>query len=292
MTEQFVDFTGFPELPTYEADWVAVYMEPIVQSGERITIGVVATDGAAIDGQLAISEKMLQCLYGDSAAGMRTMMELALQRALKFARSGFKGQFSPGMHGVSISKKRHGLGDDLDDIILQGISLTSSLCDLHANDGTQDEHERTAYWCRFKTAMEKINAGLVPYFGKPVEVTIRGSTIPLPCDYFSSRLAVNICGLQPGYRLTQLFDAASSRLARLEQLKNHDALIAHGQKASLLLVAPPAEQQDRLKPSVRRKFEERILLLQDMADNKSFNLLTVPSPIEGARIIDKLERAA
>ncbi|WP_408596624.1 hypothetical protein [Pseudomonas sp. PLMAX] len=292
MIEQETDFTGFPDLPSYHADWAAVYMEPIVQSGERLTIGVVATDGNELAGQLAISEKAMECLYGEAAPGMRAMMELALQRALEFAGSGFNGVFSSGIHGVSISKRREGIGEDLDDIILQGVSLTSSLCDLHADGVAVNGYDRTSYWQRMRVAMARVNPGLARNFGQHVPVIIKGAEISLPCDYFSSALAVNICGMLPGARQSNLFDIASSRITRLEQLKRHDSLIGHDQKASLLLVTPSELQIASLKASSRKSFNEKILLLQDMVEDLHFNLIQVSSPTEGAKSLDNLEKSA
>ncbi|WP_439885618.1 hypothetical protein ACTACK_10400 [Pseudomonas syringae] len=292
MTQQETDFSGFPDLPSYHASWAAVYMEPIVQSGERLTIGVVATNGQELAGQLAISDKAMDCLYGESAPGMKAMMELALQRAVEFAGSGFSGVFSSGIHGVSISKRREAIGEDLDDIILQGVSLTSSLCDLHADGVVENGYDRTSYWQRMRVAMARVNPGLARNFGQHVPVTIKGSDISLPCDYFSSTLAVNICGMLPGARQSNLFDIASSRITRLEQLKRHDSLIGHDQKASLLLVTPSELQIANLKAASRKSFNDKILLLQDMVEDLNFSLIQVRSPTEGAKSLDSLEKSA
>ncbi|ENB9667644.1 hypothetical protein ABJB81_006069 [Pseudomonas putida] len=292
MIDLDTDFTGFPELPSYHADWAAVYMEPIVQSGERLTIGVVATNGSEHGAQLAISDAAMECLYGDSAQGMRSMMELALQRALEFARTGFAGSFSSGIHGVSISKRREGLGEDLDDVILQGISLTSSLCDLHADDASANGYDRTSYWQRMRGAMERVNPALAKNFGRPVPVSIKGSTINLQCDYFSSTQAVNICGMLPGARQSNLFDIASARVARLDQIKRHDSLIGHDQSASLLIVTPSDLQVANLKPASRKSFSDKILLLQDMVDDLGYKLIRVSSPREGALRLQELENSA
>ncbi|WP_028627688.1 hypothetical protein [Metapseudomonas resinovorans] len=291
MIEYSTDFSDFPPLPTYEAEWAAVYMEPIVQSGERLTIGVVASDGEYASGQLSISRKALECLYGESADGMLRMMELALQRALRHAKQRFDGQFRPGMHGVTLGKKRKGIGEDLEDIIEQGISLTSSLSGIHMEDDEKTGRDRSMYWLRFKRAMQKVNPNLVPYFGRSVDVQVRGSTISLACDYFSSRLAVNICALSPGYRMSGLFDVASSRIFRLEQLKDHDALIQHHQQAAMMLVIPTESQLADFKPGNQQSFRERVLLLQDMADKKAFPLITVNAPLEGAIKLGELEAA-
>lgn len=279
----------FPDLPTYEAEWAAVYMEPIVQSGERLTVAVVACDGRETGGQLAISKKALECLYGESSVGLERMMTLALERALRFAKTGFHGEFSSGMHGVTIGKKRTAIGNDLLDVIQQGISLTSSLSGIHTDTESRNDHDRSMYWKRFMNAMKRVNPNLVDFFGKSVDVQVKGSVISLPCDYFSSRIAANICSLSPGYRQSGLFDVASARIFRLEQLKDHDALIEHHQQATMMLVIPTEAQLADLKPANQQSFRERMLLLQDMADKKQFPLVTVHNPLEGAKRLEDIE---
>lgn len=289
MSSSLADFSDFPALPSYEAQWAAVYMEPIVQSGERLTIGVVAFDGKEAGGQLAISRKALECLYGDSAGGLESMMNMALERAMRFARGGFRGEFSSGMHGVSLGKKRVAIGDGLQDVIDQGISLTSSLSTIHADEDVRSDHDRSMYWKRFKKAMEKVNPTLVEHFGRSVDVQVKGAIISLPCDYFSSRIAANICSVTSGYRQSNLFDVASSRIFRLEQLKEHDGLVEHHQQPTMMLVVPTEQHIDELKPSNKQSFRERLLLLQDMADKKQFPLVTIHDPVEGAKRLQSIE---
>lgn len=289
MSSSFADFSEFPALPTYEAQWAAVYMEPIVQSGERLTIGVVAFDGKDAGGQLAISRKALECLYGESADGLEQMMNMALERALGFARAGFRGEFASGMHGVTLGRKRVAIGDGLQDVIDQGISLTSSLSTIHVTDDARGDHDRSMYWMRFKKAMEEVNPALVGHFGRSVDVQVRGAIISLPCDYFSSRIAANICSVSAGYRQSNLFDVASARILRLEQLKEHDGLIEHHQQPTMMLVVPTEQHIDTLKTASRQSFRERVLLLQDMADKKQFPLVTIHDPMEGAKRLQDIE---
>ncbi|WP_440466910.1 hypothetical protein ACKI1H_27170 [Pseudomonas sp. YH-1] len=291
MIEHSAEFSDFPEFPSYEAYWAPVYMEPVVQSGERLTIAVVAHDGKQTSGQLAISRKALECLYGESASGLERMMTLALDRAIRFASKGFDGVFSSGMHGITMGRKRSSLGDDLEDVILQGISLTSSLSQIHAEE-SKSPHDRSTYWKRVQKAMERVDKSLVPHFGRMVDVSIKGSTISMACDYFSSRLAVNVCSLSVDYRGSQLFDAATSKVFKLEQLKDHDALLRHDQRATMMLVVPSESQIENLKPAAKKNFDDRILLLQDMADKRDFGIITVRSSIEGAKSIRELEHQA
>jgi hypothetical protein len=279
-----------PDFPSFEAQWAPVYLEPIVESGERLTIGVVAGAGGHVAGSLTISEKALQCLYGESSVGMKAMMDLALSKALAYARSGFLKGYNSGIHGVVLGDAREGIGYDLEDIISQGVALCSSLSQIHAED-SKNGHDRSSYWKRVQKAMERVDKDLVQHFNIPVGVTIRGSHLSLQCDYFSSRIAVNVCSFSPNYRLGHLFDAASSKVFRLEQLKDHDALIRHDHKAAMMLVVPQPSTIEMLKPAAHRTYRERILMLEDMAEKKDFDFLTVHSAFEGAKQIQRLEKA-
>ena len=285
------DFEGIPDFPTFEAQWAPVYLEPIVESGERLTIGIVAGVDGQVSGSLTITDKALECLYGASATGMKAMMELALKKAKAYAKKGFVKGYSSGIHGVVLGEARDGIGYDLEDIISQGIGLCSSLSQIHSDD-MKSAHDRSSYWRRVQKAMERVDRSLVQHFNVPVGVTIRGSRLSLQCDYFSSRIAVNVCSLSASYRLSHLFDAATSKVFRLEQLKNHDALIKHDHKAAMMLVLPYDSVVDNLKPAALKNYKERILLLQDMAEKKDFDLVTVHSAYEGAKEIQKLEKTA
>ena len=291
MTVHAPNIEGIPDFPAFEAQWAPIYLEPIVESGERLTIGVVAGSEGQVSGSLTITDKALQCLYGESAPGMKAMMEIALKKALVYAKKGFIQGYSSGIHGVVLGKAREGLGYDLEDIIAQGIDLCSSLSLIH-NEDIKTSHDRSSYWKRVQKAMERVDKSLVPHFNVPVDVTIRGSKLALQCDYFSSRIAVNVCAFSGNYRLAQLFDAATSKVFRLEQLKDHDALIRHDHKAAMMLVVPQDAVIDQLKPVAMRTYKERILMLEDMADKKDFDLVMVRSAFEGAKQIQRLEKSA
>lgn len=285
------NFEGIPDFPAFEAQWAPIYLEPIVESGERLTIGVVAGADGQVAGSLTITDKALQCLYGESSVGMKAMMELALKKALTYAKKGFVKGYSSGIHGVVLGEAREGIGYDLEDVITQGIGLCSSLSLIH-NDDAKTGHDRSSYWKRVQKAMERVDKSLVPHFNVPVDVKIRGSQLSLQCDYFSSRIAVNVCSFSANYRLAQLFDTASSKVFRLEQLKDHDALIRHDHKAAMMLVVPPDSAIEMLKPAALRTYRERILMLEDMAEKKDFDFVTVHTAYEGAKQIQRLEKSA
>ena len=54
----------FPELRTYvRGNWMPIQIEPILGSGERLTIGVIAYDEKEAIVLLAPGLKRLECLY-------------------------------------------------------------------------------------------------------------------------------------------------------------------------------------------------------------------------------------
>jgi len=285
------EIDGIPNFPNCEAQWAPVYLEPVVESGERITIGVVAAAGGEVAGALTITDKAIQCLYGDASVGMKATMELALKKAMHYAKGGFIKGFSSGIHGVVLGEAREGIGYDLEDIISQGADLCSSLSHIHA-DESRSVHDRSSYWKRVQKAMERVDKTLMPHFNRMVDVTIRGSGISLQCDYFSSRIAVNVCSISPNYRLGSLFETATAKVFRLEQLKSHDAMIAHDHRAAMMLVVPYDATIENAKPATKKSYNERILMLQDMAEKKDFDLVIVHSAFDGAKEIQRLERSA
>lgn len=295
MIETAPDLSMFPPLPEFEAEWAALYMEPIVQSGERLTIGIVARAGHQVAGCLTINDRALQCLYGDSADGMRTMMNLALARAIAHVERDFAGEFVAGMHGVTLGKRRYGAGDDIQHILNQATSLCSSLSALHGEEerGSSTGWERNALWRKVQRAMDTVDPQLCRFFDKEVGIVVRDTQVSVKCDYFSSQLAINMCGLTPGPTVGQLYERASARISRLDQLNKHEALIEDHQRPEMILLTPTDQVlAGRYSKAHRRNYSDRLLLLQDQADAHDLPLIIVHSPEEGANAIRMEERAA
>lgn len=292
MTDIAFDFSAFPDLPTFEAHWAAIYMEPIVQSGERLTIAVVAKSGDDVVGCLTINDKALHCLYGSSASGMRAMMGLAMERAMDHFRTPLPDGFRAGMHGVSMGPVQVGYGDDLSDVLRQACSLSSSLSSLHAEAPTA-AHDRNALWRKVKKAMHAVDATLLDHFDINVPIILRDVSIGIHCDYYSSRVAMNMCAMKPGKQLARHFDRANARICQLEQLSEHDDLIAHEQRPGMILQVPTDLELERSFPGeAGRTFRDFQLLLQDLASKRDIPLIEVSSPEDAAREIRKAERQA
>lgn len=115
----------FPQLPDFEATWRAIYMEPMMCSGERITVAVVALDCNGCGAIRTLSPSRLLALFGEQAGGMVNMIDLVIEAALHHGEAGSLDGFEPPLSGVYLGDPRKGLGEDRDAILQQAASLTS-----------------------------------------------------------------------------------------------------------------------------------------------------------------------
>ncbi|WP_339521777.1 hypothetical protein [Pseudomonas sp. EA_35y_Pfl2_R111] len=296
MIETLPDLSGFPPLPEFEAQWAPVYLEPIVQSGERLTIAVVARSGSEVTGCLTISEKALKCLYGESAHGMRQMMSLALERSIEYARGGFAGQFSAGMHGVQIGRIREGLGENMHHILQQACSLTASLSSIHA-DVLQDEPEEDAKaiehtLARLRDDIQGRVLGILPSlrdrFNLPLNTHgvegARGHVF-----FAGNKMAANIARMKPSQQISRHVDGAKSRLWDLHFIKSKMA-DAPQSKCTLFIWTPSS--LDRFDRALINDYEQHLDDLQRQSKVDGIEPRVFYNPEEAAAAIIDYERAA
>ncbi|MFY7998471.1 MAG: hypothetical protein ACOVSW_07710 [Candidatus Kapaibacteriota bacterium] len=122
----------FPLLPTFEAEWMPIYFEPITLSGERITLAVAALgkDGTR-EIRLAPREQVLKCLYGAKAKDVQEIynwIEESLQEYLS-AQNSFNGWLPP-LSGISVGSVQRTFSDTIDGVIQQAIRRSASLGEL------------------------------------------------------------------------------------------------------------------------------------------------------------------
>lgn len=296
MIETLPDLSGFPTLPDFEAEWAPVYLEPIVQSGERLTIGIVARAGSQVSGCLTISEKALKCLYGDAAPGMRQMMSLALERSIEFAKAGFEGRFSAGMHGVEIGRVRHGLGENMQHILRQASSLSASLSSIHADELMEEVEEDARVieqtLSRLRDDIQGRVLGILPRlrdrFNLPLDT--QGAEGARGHVFFAGRkMAANIARMKPSQQISRHVDGAKSRLWDLHFIKNKMAG-APQSKCTLFIWTPSS--LDRFDRELIKDYEQHLEDLQRQSISDGIEPRVFYNPEEAAAAIIDYERAA
>lgn len=106
----------FPKLPTLQATWAPIYLEPVLHSGEKITAGIAVTGS---NGETMVvptlSGKQLSCIYGEKDGGsLFRIVQLTLDSLSEHLKESpsilsWETPFS----GMSLGQHHETVGDDL-----------------------------------------------------------------------------------------------------------------------------------------------------------------------------------
>lgn len=114
----------FPAFPPVEATWVPVYAELVPCSGERITLGVAAWAEGDFKHAMAISGQNADLILG----GATNLLSENFNRVCELLADAvaLPLQLQDTYLGLFVGHPRLGLGDSLDDVLDQALSLSSS----------------------------------------------------------------------------------------------------------------------------------------------------------------------
>ncbi len=270
-------------------------IEPIPCSGELVTIAIAiqADDGVKVVS--ALPTDVAQAVFGnqgDNLLGIARTTTDSLYRHLR--EGGELNAWRSPLDGVFLGAVEHGEGNDLQEIAEQALRASACLSAMtEAFQSKQAKPERNSLLTKMHRVMKSIDKSLAEHFSAEVPVLIRNTELKIRCDYFSSRLAINMGSMAPGRNLNQQFDAFNTRLCRLDQLKANEALAINGQEARIILAIPSEEQLDTMGNHGNVcTFRDRLLMAQDLAEMRNLELMTVLTPEAGANFIRGIERAA
>ncbi len=272
----------FPKMPTLQATWAPVYLEPIMHSGERITVGIaaVAANGETIVVP-SLSEKQLTCIFGErEAASLFNIVQLALDslsEGLKESPSlaAWKAPFS----GLVLGEHRQTMGDTLPSVIQMAMRLSASFSAMSWNLEQMPTADSIAAhaldddrWPRqVHDAVFHRNPDFEGHFNRSVAV-IQGAR-PAKFDFFGRRYVANLGKLIPtSKRLSTLQANAKARLWDLAQLR--EAPGTENISAFELILWRPSAQDPAYTEKEIRALGDAILELTEEA--KREDLITVP----------------
>jgi len=272
---------------------VPVRIEPIPCSGEQLTIAIAVQGENDVKVISALPEEVIGTVFGSQGENLLGLARTATHSLYSHLRTGasLDDWISP-LVGVFLGDIEDGEGDDLRQIAEQALRASACLSAMtEAFQNKPAREERNTLLARVTRAMKKIDQDLAGFFKQDVDVIIRGTRLSIPCDYFSSRLAINMGAMAPGARLGQQFEAFNARLCRLDQLKAHEALVEYGQAPKIILAVPSQEDLElHANNAHRRAFYDKHLLAQDLAESRKLELIMVNSPEQGAQRIRQEER--
>lgn len=282
----------FPPEPSVRALWAPIRLEPIAHSGERITIGVVAVpEQGAPAVASALQPDAVKCVFGAQAEQFLAVVGLVLDDLRAHLRTGADlAQWLPPVHGASLDTAQPGAGDNIADIIRQGLRRTACFSALLAasSDELEPEEDQVDRWpILVRRAVEARAPQLAGNFKK--QVRLRDQARPTEIDYYSPRAAIGLGKLRP-FCLAGDVRWAKAKLMDLENLRGRQGMFP-AEHHQILLYRP---HDDDASFTVRQMtaLAAAVIELESYADDHQIRVDPVYDAEQACNRILRLERAA
>ncbi|KAA8731012.1 hypothetical protein F4V57_14260 [Acinetobacter qingfengensis] len=263
------DSFDFPDAPTYKAQWKPVYFEPIVNSGERITILIVVKTGDNYAYYETLHESVIDNLYGSKS--------LPFKNLIKYIKSQIdknNGELNNCIEGVHDGSWSNASSLDAAGIARQGLKRTASLGTLAMkelfNEEEKEQDVAELNWGnKIKQEFLKTHPAYEKSFNHSVAVS---KNVKIKCGFHSARYAAkfNVCTVKTISRVkTSLMD--------LQILEDH----GQSNKLDLILFVPNADGLLVTK-KMRDKMNEHILLLKEQCKDSTIEIVSCASEKQGS----------
>lgn len=283
----------FPELPQYQADGMAVFMEPIAGSGERLCVAIAAQ---GVDREYkvvpVIRETTAKCMLGHAGVGFVEMVGLVVGSLNAHLEKGAPlATWFPPMTGVYPGEARTGRVEDLT-MMLRTTARNSAFLSRMA-DFTADDDVEVAVSDRWLTQVKEAMAAehpkLVGNFSRKLQLYSGGS--PTIFDYVGGNYVAQLSRIIPGNGLSTCNRTAKSKMWELISLrdKGHTGLFQI-ENFELILYRPGRNDPSFSESDITRVYEV-FHELEEEADRQELRVHGVHSPEDAVRHILKGEAA-
>lgn len=285
-----IDFTSLrgsmPALPPYSGLWAPVYLEPMMGSGERLTIAVAAIgeDGQA-DVRQAIRPHVLEAMFGEQNAKISKLVGLivASLRAHAVSERSFSG-WKPPISGVALGSPRATRSADISGLLRQAVAMTASLAALDLDDSGESDSgvvitPSDDRWPKqFQAEALRRDSRLEPFFMR--KLTISEPSKPLNIFFLSESLALNTGRLIPGPGLSAYLEHNKARMLDLRIAKEKQNLFARNNFE--LVVFRPSFDDPTYSLKQIDSLKRSIATLEAACDESRIRVTQVQSAAEAA----------
>ena len=288
----------FPPLPGLKVTGAPMMLEPILGSGERITVAVavVGSDGEVQVVQILRSDAA-KCLVGDQAEVLLGFAKLGVDSLHRhLTEGGTLRSWRPPTTGLSLGEVREGWANDLSSSarsIARDHDLLSSLADFPAQAEGFDDVQPDRWLSQIRAAVSAQRPGLSSGFSKKLRMTDGGAETTI--DFLGATLAAQTGRLVPGQSLSRLVGSAKTKLWDLDTLRTwsrtHDLAGERQTRHELILFRP--RDKDLLDSSDRERdrLHQALTTLESAGDQHQIRVRPVSSAEEAASIIIQAEAA-
>lgn len=276
-----------PSLPLLNGKWVSVYLEPILGSGERLTIIVAAvSSNGDILVKPAIRKEVVEAMYGLRSSSFNNMVDL-ISNSLKthLQNGGDLTEWLPPISGITVSSPRDAASSTTTGILRQAVSLSSSLSSLLDENVDVDKKVKKSWepdrWStQLIDAVLRVDAKRECFFNR--QFTFSDGHRPARIFYLSDRAAINTGKLLPS-NLNEFVKDGKAKISDLSMIKKHGDFFDH--QYHQMLVFRPADDNPAYSEKNIRSIKSAYLALQDLANTYEVTITPVHSVEQAARII-------
>lgn len=285
----------FPSLPPYKAIYAPIYLEPIMGSGERLTVAIAAVGyDEKFKVVQTLPEKVIECLYGNEKENFSGLIGVITSSAINHLREKQNLEYwEPPFTGAILGEITETYAADLNGVFVQALKMHSSLSHLPGTKSEVEEVEYNKKWWidKIKDNFEQKNNRLfIQNFDKKFSFYKKYTAVETKYDYAGNHYVANISRLPFGRYLSNYVNDAKIKLFDLESIKkaaSSDATLFPDKNISfeLLLYMPPKYKRSKKASAAFHSLEEA-------GDDRELMVVSIQSPEEAYERILKAEKAA
>ncbi|WP_337065161.1 hypothetical protein [Rouxiella badensis] len=279
-----------PPMPAIAGSWVSVYLEPMLGSGEKLTIIVasVTTTGEVLV-KPAIRKEVIEAMYGFRSPAFTKMVNL-ISKSLKehLERGNDFKEWVPPITGVTVSHPREAASRNATGILRQAVSLSSSLSSLLEDEEhlakakTKSPREKDRWASQLIDAVLREDSYREVLFNR--QFSFSDGHRPAKIFYLSDYAAINTGKLVPS-NLTELVKDGKAKISDLSMIKKHNHLFERSTHE--LILFRPTDDDPAYSDKNIESIKSAFLALQDLAHTYDVGITPVHSIEQAAKIILK-----
>jgi hypothetical protein len=280
----------FPEMPAYKGYWQSVYFEPIIGSGERITVGVLAV-GDFGDAKVvrAMRSELFECLYGINAPKIINMIDLVIS-SIENELTKYKTleQWHSPIGGINLGKETLACDVDLNAILRQGLRFTASLSALSIDAEREDSYEvqpkryTSQFSSNIKGQLKLIDPRLTNSFN--LKIKISGSDALTTYGFMNDRYVTNFGLLVPS-RLSASMNIIKAKIYDVEALKKSNYYLQP--ERFEIIIGTPSFDDPTLSDASILRLKNSLELVEEIADKDEINIFRATDPLSAAQHVAK-----
>jgi hypothetical protein len=267
----------FPASPDYKGCWHSILLEPIIGSGERITVLVVAIgNNTEFKIEQTVRRELLDCLYGTQSFKMQNMIDYlteSIEKELK--QSGNLSRWTPPFAGVHLNDAIDAADHNIEGMLCQAVRFSSSFGSIPEKPKKQDDNikqdsQGIESWTKsiLKETTQR-NASLAQFFNGKVKST------SITYNFLTEGYAANFALLIPNNRLTEHSNMVKVKLFNLEALKSKQPNID-----CEIIISTPSTNELPLSDRAINKLNEQLAIISYVASSKDIKVFQATTPKE------------